>query len=1694
MLVLRQGCTVISTFRPYLYEIMFQRSSASTPRTNFKMCSDNGDCPLAPSKELGVVTRAPTVAPRNLFPQSAEDKEFATLKYEKHLQARAKHLRKQLNQTIKEKQLLEKRIKAFSNKVKTTMEPHAGFVSPIIDTFERVCIPLGLTLLPEPIIHSIFGDETVKFYTSKYWREILLCQSIDLTRVFNMKTVFFKHGFDLVKDAAIANLDAWVSYFVAISKVTDITQFLSITYLLLRSLGLSMLQPYIKYMFKQVDQLTSLVCDMFVPHDGEFFDFKEFISVFHSGIDIFNRLKTSKAIDYIIKLFSMIVSAGCCDAFALNFSMGGYKVFKEGFLRSLERSKPTLMDVFDLLINMIDYFVNIGYMCFKHKSFDPILFENQTAYEMSQLHVTIQSQWPAIKDMAWELTSFKDDVDFRNNATKLIEYYKDSYKFMAKINSYEAIALMRKQSQIEEYLSELVRVMLCGELRHAPFGMLIYGGSSVGKSTLTSILTTVSIVAQGGDPDPSLRKVTNANDEFFSNYVYGTEAIILDDMCNTKLEFTKRSPLEKIIEYINNVPAYPVMADLSSKGKIPLRPKVVVATTNVADLDAGSYSNEPVSIMRRFNVCITVIVKKEFALNPEVKRAQDRMICKDRVSKFVVMMQECFKDGTLYNGKSVVEEDWLIPDIWDLELTTIVSESSMVTNAKAAIKHVPILNAKGGAVFSVKEAQEVIYRMSIEHKEQQNMVVTNIKSIPEFLADKFCSKSNVDPHMDAHVWNDADDEWASTIEMNRKFRIPGLEFLASYFNNPVIADKRWWYSSVGCGSVCMGLGFSFPMLATTSIACMWVGSRVYNAWFESKYKKYAIESYRPMIHLATTTLAYGAVFGYFVKTLWPTLRDKVKAATSPQSMLHPDTFEELKHNATRVNAWAITPLQEISTSAPKTTTADQLLSVCERNLVVVKCAGRFMNGFFLCQNILVIPTHFVNKILASDDNVVSLISSPIFKDGMAQNCHTQKFRFSTKSVLAVPNTDFSLYYVHNAMPRKDVRAHLPVVPIEREIPARMAVRDVNANVLHYSARLIPGMQDTGKEGARFQGFAYKLLDGVTFPGMCMGVWISDTSPTCISGFHLGGVSNTPTGASGILQSHVVENLIEILVSRCTSFVMPASSGHINLEFANSFDGVTEQYLDPQISDKHPVNFLPPESNILAYGTMGGTHKYHTRVVYRPLGLKFLKRHGIPLQHGAPNMNKPPKWYHFSKNIAQFSTEGMGPSVEALEWATNDYVLPILAQLRKLGFGSEEFVRPLTNLENVNGVPGVRFLDALKSDTSVGYPLKGKTSEYLIGQIGSKDFINPAFWDEVARMETEYLAGRRCYPVFQAHLKDEPVKLGKDKVRVFFGNGTPFKLIIRKYWLPIVRLLSEHSLLSECAIGINCHGVEWQEFVDFVEQHGQDRCVAGDYEGYDQKEFLNVTQASYAVYLEIAKLVGYSADMCKIMESMIADLSMFTVLYFGALLQMPRGNASGQNLTAYVNSTANSLNSRCAYYDLAPRKPPPPFRKMVAMMTYGDDDIGTVSRSCDWYTAPGKSKILAGYGINYTPPDKKGEHSVFYHSREVDFLKRRTVYIPELNRCLGALDEASVIKSISCGIPTPHLSNEELFGQVLDGALTEMFAHGRWGYESFQEKIKVFVEEEGLQRFVKSHEVSFDERVQAWLSRNETDLLHGYHTP
>mgnify|MGYP003572190776 FL=1 len=206
-----------------------------------------------------------------------------------------------------------------------------------------------------------------------------------------------------------------------------------------------------------------------------------------------------------------------------------------------------------------------------------------------------------------------------------------------------------------------------------------------------------------------------------------------------------------------------------------------------------------------------------------------------------------------------------------------------------------------------------------------------------------------------------------------------------------------------------------------------------------------------------------------------------------------------------------------------------------------------------------------------------------------------------------------------------------------------------------------------------------------------------------------------------------------------------------------------------------------------------------------------------------------------------------------------------------------------------------------------------------------------------------------------------------------------------------------------------------------------------------------------------------------MRTLREELCYPYIANFGDLIGYNSGtHISGNAITVFVNSVANSILMRCAYYDMKGfvlsgdkrdktcNDKIVPFRENIAIIVYGDDMNGaTIDKEFNNVTI---HKFLANYNIGFTMPDKKAEIVPFIDG--IDFIKRKTVYIPELKRVCGALLESSILKSARMRTDG-ELSDRELMISNMDNAAYEYMFHGKEVYTENVDKLRVIAKKHDL---------------------------------
>ncbi len=142
---------------------------------------------------------------------------------------------------------------------------------------------------------------------------------------------------------------------------------------------------------------------------------------------------------------------------------------------------------------------------------------------------------------------------------------------------------------------------------------------------------------------------------------------------------------------------------------------------------------------------------------------------------------------------------------------------------------------------------------------------------------------------------------------------------------------------------------------------------------------------------------------------------------------------------------------------------------------------------------------------------------------------------------------------------------------------------------------------------------------------------------------------------------------------------------------------------------------------------------------------------------------------------------------------------------------------------------------------------------------------------------------------------------------------------------------------------------------------------------------------------------------------------------------------------------------------------------------------SVKKGYDAYNHTRVASVLAKSGITYTMADKEAESVPFINGADAGFLKRDSIWDPELNIYRAALDETSISKQLHAHLKSATLSEEEHSATAIGGALDEYFEYGRDVYEQRRQELSEVARVSGLTGYVGDLR-TYDEQVDRLLTK------------
>jgi hypothetical protein len=748
----------------------------------------------------------------------------------------------------------------------------------------------------------------------------------------------------------------------------------------------------------------------------------------------------------------------------------------------------------------------------------------------------------------------------------------------------------------------------------------------------------------------------------------------------------------------------------------------------------------------------------------------------------------------------------------------------------------------------------------------------------------------------------------------------------------------------------------------------------------------------------------------------------------------------------------------LSSSLNKNTTPEEMLNRVKKSNTVYCTFDRedgtttSCHGIFIRSHVIIFPYHvFFNN--QQREKFYDTLTVTARRN--TSSCSKIKF-MSTIDVNTVVSEecDMVMCFVPKAANAKDITKDFAFTrPVGNCLAQMVTCKDGKSSI----KQITPHFQQTGTLNTEFYGANFRFTESTY--GLCGSPIISTTKVPALIGMFIGACDQKNVG---VMQC-ITRNDLEVLQSKLFQLPDVIALGKYT-SLPDSFYG--KKLLDStKVHERSMFATLPSESPLIVYGSTKFRPQSKSNVVKSVISDAVTEVTGVENKWGPPKMT--PNWKAYNLTLTSMVDEPEPFHPKLLKRAREDYEEPLLKLAEE---NTDPYCRKLTLQEAIRGIPGVRFIDAIKRATSCGHPLFGPKSN----EIDDDWNLSERVFAEYKRAIACYERGERYFAVYMACLKDEAKSLTSEKVRVFQACPLVFTLLIRQYFLGIMRFLSLHPLMSECAVGINCMGPEWQQLQEFVAKY-KDAILGWDYKKFDVTILCEIMTTACKILLRIGEKLGYAQKDLAVMSAMCTDLVNAMVDYNGTLIMVYNMNPSGNPLTVYLNSIVGALYARMGFFHCCPNLTR--YRDYVNSSCYGDDFTGSAEAEARNFTFRNFHDFLEKHGVIITVPSKEDDIVDYLDPDQADYLKRISNFIPELGVSLGALELDAIYKSWHCNLKSKTTDMREVAMSCIDSGLHEAFAHGRSVYEKMRADAKLICEKVNLS--TPSLFYSFDDRVANW---------------
>lgn len=342
--------------------------------------------------------------------------------------------------------------------------------------------------------------------------------------------------------------------------------------------------------------------------DFDNISFDKILNCLRNGFDKFDEICESTMYKKLYKLFMYALSFSLFEGVGIDMNTFNFSLlYQEAIKKKYYKGK----DFYYTICETALFLCERGYQCFKTGRLDSLYHSGKSYTDWLDTATRLKQTVYQLEDP--ELYGLEESK-FLAELADTLEKGSDIYKHATRVGSYEKKMIRDILSDLNLIQTNLLTTKRALESRDPPFSVLLYGDSSIGKTTITEILFQHFAKHQNLPADDRYKYTRNPAAKYWDNFKTYMWFVRLDDIAFMHPEKAPQGDpsVMEMLQVVNGVPFVPDQAALENKGKTALRCKLCIATSNSKDLNAYHYFNCPSAVQRRFPYIIQPFPKKEF--------------------------------------------------------------------------------------------------------------------------------------------------------------------------------------------------------------------------------------------------------------------------------------------------------------------------------------------------------------------------------------------------------------------------------------------------------------------------------------------------------------------------------------------------------------------------------------------------------------------------------------------------------------------------------------------------------------------------------------------------------------------------------------------------------------------------------------------------------------------------------------------------------------------------------------------------------------------------------------------------------------------------------------------------------------------------------------------------------------------------